>query len=509
MLMSAELFLNCILLSINDNREETTNLIQSLVNLFDTEVNPNTIMDQEITKFYVRILKTILLDKTSKDTPDELRVVLLRFKADKILETRQDVYNLLYETFMSKEKLSKSKTESIIQQIKNAIVWHRANRHTRTIFSSLAQCADMISAKDQAKKLFEIEDHAKQLNDVFTTTVDMNTSKSMVDHINMSDKVSIKKGMEKNRQRSITGVIKVGLQGLTKMTGIHKGFLRGESMCYNALSHHYKSGFLVSAAIWTVMYNTPIPINGRPAIIIFSLENEAYQNMMWAFKHQYAQIENKSPDDLSDDAMIDWISDTFSKNGYTLFIERHLPYEFGSTDLENRIKAYQRDGWEIHGVILDYMNKMKKSVSLRHDLAVGELYSNGCNFTKSEGIFFGTAHQLSKQAAILANSGKVNVVKLFGPEHLSDSMDVQREVDLTIFGHKEINHMHIPYLTLQRGKHRYVDTTSETDKYFAMPFDATRGIIDDIKSKIPGFVRDIYTDTDAQYVKKADTDIFY
>ena len=54
----------------------------------------------------------------------------------------------------------------------------------------------------------------------------------------------------------------------------------------------------------------------------------------------------------------------------------------------------------------------------------------------------------------------------------------------------ESNHLGQKYLTMQRGKHRYVDDTPENHKYCAYPF-SPYGIGDDLGST-PMYVTDIW-----------------
>ena len=63
---------------------------------------------------------------------------------------------------------------------------------------------------------------------------------------------------------------------------------------------------------------------------------------------------------------------------------------------------------------------------------------------------------------------------------LSDSTDPQREVDVVLYQHKEIDNIGRAWMTWKLDKHRYDTNTPEADKYFAYMFDGPLGIVDDI-----------------------------
>lgn len=494
MLISPELFLDCILLIVNDGRTETVELVKSLIALFESDVNTIHSVDQEVTKFYIRIIKAIMLNGTTKESPDELRLILLKFKSDKTLEKRTDIYQLLHDTFMSKDKLSETKTNRIIQHIKNTLIWHKSNKHSRTIFAALSRCADLVNPDEQTIELIGIQNHVKEFDQVFSSGLNGNTNKR-IDRIDFSNKESITQGIKKHKQRTVTGIIKVGLRGLAEMLGHHKGYARGESVVFNALSHNFKSGLLVSSAIWAVMYNIPSGSKGKPLIYFVSVENEAFQNMIWAFRQQYYQITGGAPDHMTDDEVCNWIYEFFNKNGITFIIDRYQPSEFGYEDLVQNIEEFEAAGYEVYMCVIDYMNNMKKGGGrdlVGNHLQVKELYSNCCNYTKNKGITLVTAHQLNREAAKIVSIGTSNVVKRFNSDHLADSMDPQREVDVCIFIHLEKGHNGRKYLTMNLTKHRYVDDTPEIRKYCAYPF-TPLGIVDDIHTE-PLYTRDIYAD---------------
>ena len=85
-------------------------------------------------------------------------------------------------------------------------------------------------------------------------------------------------------------------------------------------------------------------------------------------------------------------------------------------------------------------------------------------------------------------------MKRFHKGLIADAFSVAREVDLEIYIHIERNLDGTAYLTMMRGKHRYVDDTPIAHQYCAYRFHPKFGIRDDMNIG-DEYVTDIYTDT--------------
>jgi hypothetical protein len=131
----------------------------------------------------------------------------------------------------------------------------------------------------------------------------------------------------------------------------------------------------------------------------------------------------------------------------------------------------------------------KNASSAGKSYQVRELFSRMCNHTKSLGVTLFTAHPLNRKAQEVAATYK-NPVTKFTAEHLADSIDVERQVDVSIYVYLAYNDEMQRFLTMQMRKHRYVDDTPEAHKYCAYPF-TPLGILDDINDA-PRYVKDIY-----------------
>lgn len=503
MLMSPDLFLDCIMYLINENTETSRRLVQELIVIFESDTKNHVTVDNDVTKFYIRIIKSIIDTRVTRQNVDELNLILLKFQSDPFLSKRKEIYQPLHGLLTSGVVATQEMINQYQSRINTALTVNRCNKSLRHAYATLARIGDMTDPLNQAEEIQKLSSIGKELDLATTQTyVVRERSSSLVERVDLSDKDSMKAALVRNNERSVTGVLKLGLQGLNRMFGRRGGLVRGESAVFYALPHNYKSSLILSAAAWVALYNTPVlnKENGytKHLILLISLENEAYQNFVWMYRHFYETQNMMSSEHLTDDQVADWCYSAFNERGYRLIIERHIPSKFTFRNFVEMVEGYKRSGYEVVLAAIDYLNLMSKDelgteAGLRHDLSVRALFSASCNYTKTEGITFISAHPLHRKAKEIASNGMTNVVKRLDTSHLADSFDVAREVDLEIFIHIERNLDGTAYLTFQRGKHRYVDDTPLIHQYCAYRFHPKFGIRDDLLIG-PEFVTDIYSD---------------
>lgn len=506
MQISADLFLDIIFLLINDNSEPFQVIANEIIGLYEAEAAVAEGSDADLIRFYIRLIKSIITGGVDRSDPDALMSVLLKFKSDRSFQNHREVLDDLKEVFQSRKvddpeavvKLS-NKLEATAKRLRTVIIWHRTNKATRKIFARLQECSGLSDPLMQAHEMETIKTELDRMDDHFASASTIDTGPQPLDAVDFHDRDSVRAGLKKYEKRNVQGILKMGLQGLNRALGSAGGFVQGESVTFNALPHMYKSGILISCAMWAVEYNPLITTEeGEPMIIFFSLENEAYQNMYEVFKQKYFLVEGRHATGLSNEQIEEWLIAYFAKFNVRFRIERFMPYNFGFREFMRRIGFFKSSGYRIVMAVVDYANLMNKTLDDAsasrggQHLAVKELFSRMCNFTKNAGITWLTAHPLNRKAQEVANNS-INAVKKFNLDFMAESVDVEREVDVSIYMHREVNQVTgTAYLTFNLMKHRYVNDTPEAHKYFAYPFkERGVGILDDI-GKPPGFVSDIY-----------------
>lgn len=495
---SYELYLNAILLLVNEPTDVNKALVAKLLKLVETQKSGREGLENETTRIFVTMTSEVLKQNLSKDGMDNLCIYLLRYKEAPKFVADPDMYKLLYNGLTSEERLSPSRCIELRMQINNAITAELLNDQTRQLFGKIQRGQMMSDPIEQEAFFGGLKDHLE----VFKTTLESNSSLAFMDtknfpglvqNIDMTNKDDVRDAVRKNNQLVTKGGMKTGLQGLNRMFGPSGGFVRGESIVINALSHNYKTGLLLSFARWTAQYN-PVPPtqNGRkPLIWLCSLENEAWRDTIEIFRNMWETEHMAKSDSLTEDQIVEYVTIKFSELGWSFHIDRFEPDTFGYEEYILRYETFVACGYEVVVSIIDYMNKMKRpNDARRDDQLIGLLYSRIRNYTTSRDTTLITAHQLNRKAEQVIAEKYKDVVKFFTPMHLGDSIDVQREIDMSIYCHIEKGSDGWSYLTMNWGKHRNVHDTPDRDKYTAYRF-TPYGIIDDIMGK-DASTRDIH-----------------
>lgn len=502
MAISPDLILDAISLRISSDNDNHKKLVQDFITLSDETTNSTVGIAESldaISQLYMDILKEVHAANVEKDDEQSIVSTLLKFEASPVVQKDPAILSTIRKLFDLDTRITPKKIDRLATKISNSLDIDIASKYIRKMYNKIVKCEQTTDVDMKISYLDAIVNDGRNLVDTLVDNknqLDSSTDRYL-ERINMNDKEDIRKAIKQYSNRR-NHIFKTGLQGLNQMFGKAGGFKLGESITINALKHNYKSGLLMSFAKWIVMHNKPYIDSERPGIptiLFITLENEANENIMWWFESMYVATHGRPPEGLSDDEIVDIVYDFFQKSGYDLIIERKLGPDFGYDEYVQMYERYQKAGHRILVTIIDYMNMMKKTINGkdgRSDLALRDLYNKMCNFNKNRMTTQISAHQLNRDAARLV-VGNTNVVKKFNDSHYADGMDVGREVDMEIFIHIERNNSGTPYLTMMRGKHRYVNDTPEKDKYCAYKFEEW-GIPDDIDEAESRKVKNIYAE---------------
>lgn len=324
----------------------------------------------------------------------------------------------------------------------------------------------------------------------FVSTDETGAHSSIVDDVNFSDVAKMRSILSRGiAELDTRGIIQFGWQGLNRMFGNSRGGRRGEMIVVGALQHNFKSGFCIDTMKHAALYNRPNcrDPNKKGMLMRISLENDAPNDILTLYK-SLAENETGLPVDISsisEEEVSGYVRDKLTATGFELNMCRLDPSEFTYHDLFDRINKYEADGFEIHGLWIDYLNMMSKRGCAQGPagVEVRDLFRRTRNFTSKKGILCITPHQLSTQAKDLVRLGTENFVQEIANKGYYDSCKtIDQEVDMEIYIHKiEVNGE--AYLAMQRGKHRKVGITKHSDLYCVYKFDDIGGIRDDIMSR--------------------------
>lgn len=303
--------------------------------------------------------------------------------------------------------------------------------------------------------------------------------------VNFADPESIIQCFDKSKESiSTEGVLRTGLQGLNKMWGIG-GYIRGGSYNYGALTHNYKSGMLLDHCRWLPVYNKPImwDKNKKPMFLRLSFENMPEQDLPVMYKCIWEAEQQKELDlaEVDSREAAKYIYDKLSVNGYHFEILCFDPNKMSVWSIIEILQGFEAQGYEIHGVIIDYLELLTKGGgnTMRSDEKITYAFEVLRNHCFARGITQINAHQLSTEAQNISREGTANFAEKCskGGWYMNcKSLHTKLDGECILHIH-EMNGE--DYLTFARGKNRTHHTTPARHKKFAYKFERYGGIVDD------------------------------
>lgn len=495
MLSGNDVFLEAMCLAIYAESSDAKQLLEMLLKIYEKYKKDLMYLNNEIVKLYIDVIKEIIDNDMDLSLESEQIKLLMKFEHSAITAKRPDLLRNLKTILNDRKNISRQRIEKLYRNVKNWILWFEASKITREMMKKNSKLELITDPLQEDLLLNEILESSKALTRLFETA--NTTLEDTIDFIDMTDKSSIKKAIESRKYtRTKENVFITGLKGLNRMFYPNNGIVRGESIVFMALSHHYKSGMLMNFARWIATYNEPPKVSGTPTIVFISLENEIYENLNQWFKDLYINLSKAEPDEnMSDDDIIDYVLTNFSKNGYKLLVYRKIGDLFGYEEYIKMIEQLESEGHSIVATIIDYITLMRLPVGNIDNTPkkLQKLAHNLIQFNKHKLITTVSAIQLNYIAEEIA-SNETYVVKKFNNNCIADCKGLIREFDIATFMHIEENQYGERFLTLAKKKHRYTSGhMPENYRYPAFKFEVM-GIKDDIELEKDLCVYDIHAE---------------
>ena len=270
---------------------------------------------------------------------------------------------------------------------------------------------------------------------------------------------------------------KLGLRALNKIT--NNGYKNSEFVIWNALQHNYKSGMLASSLIGIARYNKPIMQDPSkiPLLLYVSLEDDLDILFEFLYRQMY-YTDNKVKADMANttkEEMSKYVKDKLQETGFKVKFIRVDPSDWSFTSFFSLIEKYEKDGFELKTVVLDYLSLIP-TVGCIANGAVGsdlrDLYRRVRNFFAKRKCLFISAHQLSPDAQMINRenlTGEVFLNRIMGKGFFDGSKKLSQEMDLELYAYKYTQNGK-DYLAIGKGKHKGSKVMKSTDKFAIIPF---------------------------------------
>lgn len=357
--------------------------------------------------------------------------------------------------------------------------------------------------KHKVNKLSFIEERIAKLNEIKEELLREGDGKAVIEHIVTEidiDPDGDSSGLndatgDAVSQLSDDGKLMTGWQSFNRMIG--GGFKRGEFALWAALPHKFKSQMGQSLFMQLIKYNKPHMLDPKkkPLIAYISVEDNIPEIIKFLYEYinmdetgKLASVIDKNPELMASE-----IKKRLTLNGYHAKIVKLDPSKLNFNKLISVIQGWLDEGYEIHAIILDYLEKVPRydipedRSDTRMRLAVRNLRA----FCGPKKITLLTPHQLSVDAKKLLRNGvseSIFVKELPGKGYTSESTQIDQEPDLMWYIHiAKINGQF--HLTVQRDRHRGMPNIEENN-FFALPFPKIGPIASDIGKKDIGYYPD-------------------
>ncbi len=450
-------------------------------------------------------VSTVQIADTVVGSSEEDRELLVGLKVMALsMSMAPDGTQYIADDVLQRVRVFTQRNESIYESLKEGIYGEMVEQDLRTLVNSIRQelntylkelrgrevltrkykeimygdatVANFSSFISELRNELEPYERAnKEVDPAIVNQVSLNNIQAVID--------VFKQAQELNND---DGIMKTGWQGINRM--MQGGFRRGEFGVVGALQHNFKTGFSLSTFKHLALYNKPYMIDPKrkPLLLRISFEDPLHLNLPFLYRNI---IENKtgvvaSVINTPPEEMANYVITSLQENGYEVMIMHVNPSLWGYRDLFDFVMDLIAQGYEIHALWLDYLNMLNKD-GLDNTGPTGsnirELFRRSRNFTAPRKILCMTPHQLSTEAKMLIRQGnEENFVRDIANKGYWDSCKtIDQEVDFEIYIHKVIADSK-SWLTCQRGKHRVIAQTPESDKYCVLPFEDVGDIRDDI-----------------------------
>jgi len=334
-------------------------------------------------------------------------------------------------------------------------------------------------AKDiRSKKITNLDSYLDNLNEEISEL----RSGFSEDDPAIKNRFSLTHDNIKQKIETMQDEVNNGLLLKTEFVRLNKildgGFRRGELVTVTARDHGYKSGFSRSIFL-QLLKNKPVVMdkNKKPLLILLSLEDTDKQILKFIFEYfKSCDGETTKIYDVSLEEAVNYIiGKLYEEDGWNIEILNVDPSNWGFKDVFNMIEDYESKGFEVIGLLVDYLSLLNK-IGCKGTGVTGsetrELFRRIGNYCRAKDILFITPHQASSALKTLLDNGVKDqdiLREVYGRGYFADTRQIGQEHDIGILIHPCIVGDD-KYLNVAVDKHRgFVIDYSKAFWYYKFP----------------------------------------
>lgn len=478
-------------------------LIRAITLMFrESQLDIGATSSPEIVK---EVAETVRPPEMSVGSSDNDRDMIMGLRSMAVsMATNAEGTKYVAEDLLQKVRMLTRHDESLYESLKEGISGDMSEEHLRTITGAIRSELNTYLREVQALNIIKEHSRKAALNrddiaslpefvanfraalEQYETNV-KEKDPAIIGEVKLSetDRVEAiyRQAKELNNE---AGIMKTGWQALNRM--LQGGFRRGEEVVIGALQHNFKTGFTLSLFKQIALYNKPYMIDPKkkPLLLRISFEDPLSLNFPFLYRNikenetgEYADVTNSPVEEMAA-----FVHEKLTVNGYEVMLVHVNPSLWGYRDVQNYVLSLEAEGYEIHLLMLDYLNMLDKR-GLDNNGPTGsnirDLFRRMRNFCSPRKITLITPHQLSTEAKMLIRQGNEEtfVRDIANKGYYDSCKTIDQEVDLELYIHI-VKADGRSWLCIQRGKHRLIQQTKEEYKYTVMPFEDIGDIRDDV-----------------------------
>ncbi len=416
-----------ILANLSNTRFITN--INALFNIFDESSYIND--EEKATRVYlIKIMTDTVIKNNIQVAQTLLNTIDFNGKyANHAIEVLNNNFNVTVT-----EKESQVLDKKISQLLKFATIEQRSDKLITTINNIKSE-----NYEDLESEIVVVEDEIsaiqKNLKD-YRETIDEGNNRASLDSLEFLSRLD--RVIEK--EKSPTSTVRTGIKLFNEI--LQGGFKAGRVYCCMAPMKNWKSGFLLSCAIWAKKFNDlkPKDPSKKPVALYITLENSVDETIVRMLSYCEGNNFNVAKTDKLSAAKIMEAHGLFNPNDSSA-LDIEILYKPNKSitvaDIGIIMDDYEKEGKEVVFLCVDYLKRIRPSIitkDLRIDL--GGIADDLHVLAIERDIPIVTAMQLNRSAiSELDNADtfekKMQAFGRIGASNVGESIDIPQNVDLT------------------------------------------------------------------------------